>query len=277
MRGDPHSGWINEFRDGRMDGWMGGWIDGWMDGRVNRWKDGHPIAKAIALMEKQKVSVLTRSSTCKKCKYNLYWKVLNRRDSLCSFACCADLLVLVIHLKALSHDAIRGDVLPHLKAKHVKQLKNQLLSTILANRLTSSMSIAGNENWSGLLQRRVKFRNTWSECIWRRFRIEFAIVWLHIGGFFDLMKLGHLRDKAVERVKDIVFSHLGCLVMNSHKSIEKKNNQELVDAEVLLKSQIKFRVPIAHYHWAAALNYCIHLQHRSIRNQFGLCRLHNFL
>ena len=33
-----------------------------MDG----WMDGHPIAKAIALMEKQKVSVLTWSSTCKK-------------------------------------------------------------------------------------------------------------------------------------------------------------------------------------------------------------------
>ena len=76
------------------------------------------------------------------------------------FARCADLLVLVVHLKALPHDAIRGDVLPHLKEKYVKQLKNQVLSTILAKRLTSSMSIAGNDNWSGLLQRRVKFRNT---------------------------------------------------------------------------------------------------------------------
>ena len=35
----------------------------------------------------------------------------------CVFACCADLLVLVVHLKALPHDAIRGDVLPHLKEK----------------------------------------------------------------------------------------------------------------------------------------------------------------
>ena len=90
------------------------------------------------------------------------------------------------------------------------------------------------------------------------------------------MKLGHLRDKAVERVKDIVFSHLGCLVINSHKSFEKKTNQELVDAKVLLKSQLKFRVPIEDYHWVAALNYCIHLQHRNIRNQFGFEHIAEF-
>ena len=86
------------------------------------------------------------------------------------------------------------------------------------------------------------------------------------------MKLGHLRDKAVERVKDIVFSHLDCLTLNSHNFFEKKKtNQEFVDAEVLLKSQLKLRVPIEHYHWVAALNYCIHLQHRNIRKTIWVC------
>ena len=90
------------------------------------------------------------------------------------------------------------------------------------------------------------------------------------------MKLGHLRDKAVERVKDIVLSHLDCFLMISHKSFKKKNNQKLVDAKVLLKSQLKFRIPIEHYHWVAALNYCIHLQQRNVRNQFGFVQIAEF-
>ena len=48
--------------------------------------------------------------------------------------------------------------------------------------------------------------------------------------FFDLMKLGHLSDEAVERVKDIVFSHLGCLTLNSHNFFEKKK-QPMLDFE----------------------------------------------
>ena len=50
-----------------------------------------------------------------------------------------------------------------------------------------------------------------------------------------------------------------------------------MDAKVLLKSQLKFRVPIEHYHWVAALNYCIHLQHRNIETNLGLSTLQNFL
>ena len=46
-----------------------------------------------------------------------------------------------------------------------------------------------------------------------------------------------------------------------------------MDAEVLLKSQLKFRVPIEHYHWVAALNYCIHLQQRNVRIQFGFVQI----
>ena len=49
-----------------------------------------------------------------------------------------------------------------------------------------------------------------------------------------------------------------------------------MDAEVLLKSQLKLRITIEHYHWVAALNYCIHLQYRNIRNQFGFEHIPEF-
>ena len=49
-----------------------------------------------------------------------------------------------------------------------------------------------------------------------------------------------------------------------------------MDAEVLLKSQLKFRVPIEDYHWVAALNYCIHLQQRNVRIQFGFVQIAEF-
>ena len=108
-----------------------------------------------------------------------------------------------------------------------------LCPTILANRLTSSMQRQGMENCSGLLHKRVKLRNTWQKLesnknpslIWYVTEYECLISnvilfqksnvkWNH------LMKLGHLREEAVERVKNIVFSHLDFLFNHNILTIE---------------------------------------------------------
>ena len=58
------------------------------------------------------------------------------------FARCADLLVLVVHLKALPNDAIRGDVLPHLR-----EMCKSTEETTLVDHLGEALDVVDVHRW----------------------------------------------------------------------------------------------------------------------------------
>ena len=204
---------------------MDGWINGWMDGRANRWMDGwapdskgHRLdgeAEGLCLDPVVHLQEVRVNTNCKErfsiegihnvCFCMLCWPACTRRTSQGSAAWCHQRRCSAPPEGEISKTTEEPSLVDHfgeaLDIVDFHRWERELVGIVAQAREVQEHLI------------RTHLKKSWNRvcyCLVAYWRI------------FDLMKLGHLRDKAVERVKDIVFSHLGCLSLNSHKSFEKK-------------------------------------------------------